>query len=117
MDLVDENNRPRAVFLRALCVGHDLLDFLDAGQHGGELDELGLGHVGDDLCQGSLARAGRSPEDERADIVAFNLGAQRLARPDQLVLSDEFVQAARAHTVGEGAGAVAGVVAARNGLE
>ena len=117
MDFVDEDNGPRAVLLGALGVGHDLLDFLDAGEHGGELDELGLGHAGDDLRQRGFAGAGRSPEDERTDVVALDLRAQRLAGADQVLLSDEFVERARTHAVGERAGAVAGVVAARDGLE
>ena len=115
MDLVDEDDRARAVLLGALGVGHHLLDFLDAGEHGGELDELGLGHARDDLRQRGLAGAGRPPEDERADVVALDLGAQRLARADQVLLADVFIERARTHAVGERAGAVAGVVAARNG--
>ena len=43
VDFIDEDDRARAVLLGALGVGHDLLDFLDAGEHGGELDELRLG--------------------------------------------------------------------------
>ena len=117
MDFIDEDDRPRAVLLGALGIGHDLLDFLDAGEHGGELDELSLGEAGDDLRQGSLARPRRSPENDGADVVAFDLGPQRLARPDQLLLADKFVQRARTHAVGKRASAVAGVVAARNGLK
>ena len=83
VDFVDEHNRAGAVLLGALGVGHHLLDFLDAGQHGGELDELGLGHAGDDLRQGGLAGTGRAPEDQRADVIALDLDAQRFAWPDE----------------------------------
>ncbi len=117
MDLVDEDDRARAVLPGALRVRHDLLDFLDAGEHGGELNELGLGHVGDDLRQRSLAGAGRSPENEGSDVVALNLRPQRLARTDQVLLADKFIQRARTHAVGEWASAVAGVITARDGWE
>ena len=114
VNLVDEDDGARAILPRALGVGHDLLDFLDAGQHGGELDELGLGHARDDLRQRGLACARRSPEDERADIVALNLGAQRLAGRDQMLLADKLVQRARAHAIGQRPGAIARAIAALN---
>ena len=117
MDFIDEHDRARAVLPGALGVGHDLLDFLDAGEHGGELDKLRLGEARDDLRQRGLAGAGRPPEDERADIVALNLRAQRFARADQVLLADKFIERARTHAVGQRAGAVAGVIAARDGWE
>ena len=67
------------------------------------------------LRQRGLAGAGRPPEDERADIVALDLRAQRLARTDQVLLADEFIERPRTHAVGQRASAVAGVFAARDG--
>ena len=79
----------------ALGVGHDLLDFLDSGEHGGELDELRFGHARDNLRQRGLARARRAPENHRADVVALDLHPQRLAGTNQVFLADKFVEGAR----------------------
>ena len=75
MHLVDEDDGASAVLPCPLGVGHDLLDFLDPAEHGGELDEVGVSHAGDDLGQRGFAHAGRSPEDQRAGIVALDLYA------------------------------------------
>ncbi len=48
-----------------------------------------------------FAGAGRPPEDERADIVALDLGAQRLAGTNQMLLPDVFVEGARTHAIGK----------------
>jgi hypothetical protein len=60
-----------------------------------------------DLRQRGFTGAGRPPEDDRAGIVALNLQPQRFARADDMLLSDEFVQSARTHAVGERARAFA----------
>ena len=70
---VDKDDGARAVLPGALGVGHDLLDFLDSRQHRRKLDEVGVGHAGDDLGQRGLADAGRAPEDQRAGVVPFDL--------------------------------------------
>ena len=109
VNFVDEDDGARAVLAGAVGVGHDLLDFLDAGEHGGKLDEVGLGDAGDDLGEGGFAGARRAPEDHRGGIVALDLDAQRLARADQVLLADEFVERARAHAVGQRARAACGL--------
>src|SRR5580693_4444072 len=38
VDLVDKDDGPRAVLAGAVGIAHDLLDFLDASEHGGKLD-------------------------------------------------------------------------------
>ena len=43
VNFVDEDDGARAVLAGAVGIAHDLLDFLDAGEHGGKLDEVGLG--------------------------------------------------------------------------
>ncbi len=108
MNFVDEDDGARAVLAGAVGIAHDLLDFLDAGEHGGKLDEVGLGDAGDDLGKRRLAGAGRAPEDHRGGIIALDLHAQRLARTDQVLLPDEFVERARAHAIGERARALSG---------
>jgi hypothetical protein len=79
------------------AVDHYLLDLLDAAGHRGELNEAGLGRFGNDLGQRGLAHARRTPEDHRAGIVALDLHAQRLSGADQMLLAEQFVQAARPH--------------------
>ena len=117
VNLVDENDGARAVLPRPLGVGHHLLDFLDPSEDGGELDELRLGHVRDDLRQRGFARARRAPENQRARIVALDLRVQRLARSDEVLLPDKFVQRARTHAIRQRTGAIAGVLRARSCLE
>src|SRR5579864_796156 len=99
VNLIDEDNRPRAVLLCPLRIGHDLLDLLNPRQHGREFNELCLGHVCDDLCECGLASPGRSPENNRARIITLDLHPQRLPRPDQMFLPDVFVQRSRTHAV------------------
>ena len=101
MDLVDEDDGAGAVLAGAFGVGHHLLDLLDPGQDGGELDEFGLGDFGDDLGQSGFADAGRPPEDDRTDVVALDLHAQRLARRKDVLLPDELIEGARPHAVGK----------------
>src|SRR5256884_8239975 len=81
--------------------GHDLLDFLDAGEDGAEGDELGVRDASNEARKRGFAAAGRSPEQHRADVVAFDLRAQRLSRAEKVFLVDEFVEGARAHALGE----------------
>ncbi len=117
VNFVDEDDGARAVLAGAVGIAHDLLDFLDAGEHGGKLDEVGLGDAGNDLGEGGLAGARRTPEDHRSGVVALDLHAQRLARPDQVLLSNEFIERARAHAIGERASALGAGVFRRDGRE
>ncbi len=60
--------------------------------------EMGFGLVGDDLGQGGLAGAGRSPQyDGREQPVGLDGAAQEFAWADDLFLADELIQAAWAH--------------------
>ena len=102
MDLVHEDDRPPAhappPILRR---GHDLLDLLDAGEHGAERHEVRLRDVGDHARERRLAGAWRSPEDDRLQQVALDRLAQRLAWREDVVLPDDLVERARAHAFGE----------------
>ena len=62
----------------------------------------------DNFRQRGFARAWRSPEDERARVVALDLRAQRLAGADQVFLAGILVERARTHAVGQRTGAVGG---------
>ena len=117
MHFVDEDDGAGAVLPRAFGVGHHLLDFLDAGQHCGEFDEIGVRHARDDLGQRRLADTGRPPEDERAGIVALDLHAQRLARSEDVLLPNKLVERARTHAIGQRPRLVDGIVVLRGVLE
>ncbi len=80
-----------------LGVGHDLLDLLDAAEDCGELDEAGLGAMGDDLGEGRLSGAGRSPEDHRGGIIVFDGDTERLSGCKQVFLADVLLERVRPH--------------------
>ena len=58
--------------------------------------EVPLGVVGDDLGEGGLARAGRAPEDARADVALPDEIAQGSAGTKQVLLAQELVERFRA---------------------
>ena len=100
VDLIDEEDGAGAEAGGLFGVDHDLLDLLDAGEDGGELDEGGAGGFGDNFGEGGLSDSGRTPEDHRGGVVALDLHAQRLARSEQVLLTDKFVECAGAHALG-----------------
>ena len=98
MNLVDEHDRAAVGRLAQVRGGdHHLADFLDAREDGAERYELRLRHVRDDARQRRLAGARRTPEDDRLQQIALDRFAQRFARREQLLLSDELLERARAH--------------------
>ena len=117
MNLVDEDDGPRAVLLRPFGVGHDLLDLFNPGQHRGELNELRLGHLRDDLRESSFSGAWRSPENQRSGIISFDLYSQRLARTDQMFLPCVLIECPRTHAVRQRPRCVGGAASIRHGLK
>src|SRR5436305_5090551 len=117
VDFIHEHCRPRAVLARSFRVRHDLLDFFDPRKHRAELDELRARHVRDDLRQRGLTSSWRSPEDQGSDIVALNLRSQWLARRDQVLSPNEFIQRARTHPVRQRPRLVTLARSARNRLK
>jgi hypothetical protein len=81
--------------------GHDFLDFLNTREDGAEGDEIGTRQAGDEARERSFSAAGRAPEKHGADVVAFDLNAQRLAQAEKFFLTDEFVKRAGTHALGE----------------
>src|SRR5947209_4990151 len=110
VDLINEKDGASAVLAGLFRVCHHLLDLLDSGEHGGKLDELSLGHIGDDLCQRGLPCSRRPPEDDGARVVALNLQAQRLSRSQDVLLPCKFIQRARTHAVRQRASTLVALV-------
>ena len=112
VNLVDEEDGAAAPGTpRTLGPGHHLADFLDAGQHRREGDELRLGRLGNQPGEAGLARARRPPEDDRLQQIAFDGLAQRLPRRQQVLLAHVFVERPRAHPLGERHAAAVGLAA------
>ena len=101
MDFVDEQDRAAAELAQPLGIGHHGFDFLDPGQHGAEGKKLALRHARDDARQRGLADARRSPENERRQLIALDLRAQRLARAEDVLLPGEVVERFGTHAVGQ----------------
>src|SRR5207248_6894145 len=66
-----------------------------------KFDEAGFGDAGNDFRQRGLAHPWRSPEDDGSRIIALDLQPQRLARSQNMLLANEFLQRARTHAVGQ----------------
>src|SRR5947207_4702294 len=100
MDLVDEQNRARAFPPTALLgLPQNLADLLHAGEHGAHRLEMSPRAAADHLCQRRLARARRTPEDQRRQYVGLERAAQRRARSERLLLSEQIVEGLRTHAV------------------
>ena len=113
VDLVAEQNGAASFVLEALL---RLLDDLTHAGHPlgdrGERLEVPLRVVRDQPGEGRLARAGRAPEDARPDVAATDQLAQRLPRPEQVLLAEKILEARRPHAGGErlgGAGEEGGI--------
>lgn len=55
--------------------------------------------AGDHLGQGGLARAGRSPQDHRAQAVSLDQHPQRLPRTEEVVLADDVIERDRPESI------------------
>ena len=101
MDLVDEEDRAAAALPDHPGLLDHAPDVLHAGADGGERPELEAGAAGDDPGEGRLAAAGRPPEDHRGNAVLLDHPAEGLAGAEEVLLSEELLEGARAHPVGE----------------
>ena len=79
----------------------DLTDIRYAAGDGVELNEGGVGRARDDGSQRGLAASGRAVKDGGRHAVGFDGAAEQTSLPDDMRLTDKFIQRARAHTVGE----------------
>ena len=101
VDLVDEYDRAAAGAPQPLGVRQNHLHVLDAAQDAAEGYELALRGRGDDARQGGLAGSGRSPQDDRSERVRLDLAPKGLARAQESLLSDELVERAGPHALGQ----------------
>ncbi|KAG1084633.1 hypothetical protein G6F40_014433 [Rhizopus arrhizus] len=101
MHLIHEQHRAATFGEPLRSLGQHLAHFRQAGQHGGDGTELGIGILGQQQRQGGLATARRPPQDHRMHATGFNRAAQRAVRRQQALLPDHFVQGARAHALGK----------------
>src|SRR5215831_18432410 len=101
MNLVNKEDGTSAVLASALSIRHDLLDFLNPGKHGAELDEIRATQLCDDFRQGRFPSPWRPPEDQGSDVVTLQLSAQRFAGSDEVLLTDKLIERARAHAIGK----------------
>src|SRR2546425_3595731 len=98
---IDEDDGAIAGFGFQFGSGHDFLDFLDAGQDRAERDEAGFGEPRNQTSESGFPAAGRAPEKHGAEMVRFDLNAERFAGAEEFLLADEFVKRAWTHALGE----------------
>ena len=58
------------------------------------------------LRERGLSDARRPPQDNRTELIALDLHPQRLARPQNVLLADKFLQRLRTHALGQRALAI-----------
>src|ERR1035437_734696 len=85
-----------------LGIHHHRFDFLDAAEHRAEGNELEASDARNQLGQGGLADAGRSPENDGGERVLLDLAAQRLAGPQDVLLPDIVFQPRGTHPFRQG---------------
>ena len=104
MHFVDKNNGPASGAPRVFGGGHHVLDLANAAEHRAEGDKFGVRAARDQARERGLAAAGRSPQNHRAEIVAFDGHAQRLAGAEQRLLPGKLLERARTHPLGQRGG-------------
>ena len=100
--LVQHQVGARAVqFESALCVLDHALRVRDAARHRVELHEVRARRRGDYPRKRGLAAAGRTVKNAAAETVGDDRAAQHAALAHDVLLTDELVQSARTHALGE----------------
>ena len=84
-----------------LRLGHNLLDLLDAAGNRAEIDEPGMGPVGNDPRQRGLAHPRRPPEDHGRYLVILYEPPQHFPLPQKMLLSRKLLQILRPHPAGQ----------------
>ena len=108
VDFVHEHNRADAEMPVAFRLLHHLPDFLDAAGDGGEVDEVALGLMGDNLRERGFPHARRPPENHGGHQIALNHAAQDFALADQVLLSGKLIEVLRAKALRQRRGGICG---------
>jgi hypothetical protein len=98
MDLINEQDRlspGRAQTIHGCS--DDPAHLGDIAFHATNPDEFCVRHLRNDAGQRGLAGAGRPGKNHRRQSIGFNGTAQQLARPQDVLLADEFIERVRAH--------------------
>ncbi len=101
MNLVDEEHGAFAERAPVLRFGNDFAQIGNTGADGRDRSKMRIGHARDDFGQRGFTGAGRSPEDQRRNVVRFDCAAQRMAFSNDVLLTDELVERARPHARGK----------------
>ena len=101
MNFVDEHDRAAPELAGALRIGHHRLDFFDASENGAEGNKIGLRETRDQARQRRFADPGRAPQNQRLQLIALDLDAQRLSRREDVLLADEAFPGLGPHAFGE----------------
>ncbi len=113
VDLVNEDERTAPFVLESLAGAvQGCPQILHPARHGAKRDELLFDRSCQHAGQGCLARAGGSPQDDRADPAALHNRPQWSPRIRQVRLADDFVERGRTQPLGE-RGAASQVIESR----
>ena len=93
----EQDGRLPRVFQAVACRRQHPAHVGHIGFHAAEPFKFAAGLPGDDLGQGSFARAGRPVENERLNAIRLNGPAQQLSGRQDMRLAREFIQVARPH--------------------
>ena len=102
--LVDEQDGLPALALVHAGAFDRLAYLLDPGQHGRDLDEVGVEVMRGQACQRGLADAGRAPQDHGMQPAGLEGQPDRHAGAQQVRLADHLVDAGRTQAFGQGGG-------------
>lgn len=105
MHLSDEHERLPAVRAMDLRGLDRLADVFHAREHSRQRNELGIERAGHEPRERGFADAGRAPENHRMRLAGLERDAQWFRRPEQMLLTDDVVDGARAQAFRERNGA------------
>jgi len=97
VDLVDEKNRLPSHLEPLLRFGHDFAHSWNPFGNGREGDEIAIGVLGDQSAESRFAGAGRAPEHHGLYRAGFDRGAERLPFCEEMLLTNELIEAFWAH--------------------
>src|SRR5690606_710889 len=100
VDLVEKQNARPVRLVFAALFSDDLADVVLAGRNGRKFIKFGAYRVRINPRQSGFPRSGRAPQNKGKNMPLFDGKAKRFARPDQMPLTDEFVDRGRSDFIG-----------------